>query len=293
MRYIYRRFSPLNVTLSGSQGAPEFVTDVRLDNGHPYEQTVVTGWPESPTDETEYLDLTLDWGTPEDIGVIALLAMGRPQSSSGAMDGLRIEAWGRPLGGGSYSIDLGGNTQSQRSVICSTGETRWVGVPGPADTQFVGARLRIFNDRNGSVFSPTPRDLYLGEVIVGKGVYLRDKFKRTLSRPSNDRVERGHDGSIVRFRRPNFRSGEWEISGSMAETMTGSESWARLRTLSDDPNYRAFIIPRGEGDYGQAPDYDLIQETAMMVSPRWGDIEEEKGGKFHAQVKLRAEEVSR
>ena len=84
------------------------------------------------------------------------------------------------------------------------------------------------------------------------------------------------------------------IIGTVTEAykgaLPGGVDFQRLQEMQDAPKYRALIIPRGVNDYGQGPDYDLVQEKAIFAAVSWGKIAEEEAV-MRVAVPLEAEEA--
>lgn len=286
MRYGYHR-PTCSYTLSGGDSTA-FETDVRLGNSQPSEQTVISGVSDGTPSTTEYLDILCDWTVPQPLGVIGLLHLSCPV-------GTKIEVTGRRLGDGGYTRDLLGNSTTQRVAEIPTGRRQAIILCDTEDTDYIGIQVRIWNDANGVTWADDTTDLLVGEIAPYASCYLRDTPKRKTMRSKRSTTERAYNGAAHRFYRGEFRSGEWDIHGSLAEAfkagLQNGMCWAKLRAMQDDELYRALVVHRGEGDYNTAPDYDLIQQVAQFCLVDWGDIQEEERGIFYANTTLSIEET--
>lgn len=296
MRYGFLR-PATTISLSGTN-SPSFATDVRLTNSQPSEQTVIRGFVSPVPSTSDHVQLNIVLNGTHKIGAFALLNLSCPE-------GTRIELGGRRA---SSPIDnfmfMGGNTTTQKVAELPDGRKQAILICDPPYSDFVELRLRIFNNVNGVPWANENTELRIGEVAPFVATYLKDTPARKSSRSSRSVKERAFNAAVHLFRRGEFRTGEWDIHGSLSEAFKNSldldrrtplslkgACWAKFRAMQDDPLYRALIIPRGEGDYGTAPDYDLIQQLSMFCVVSWGDIQEEDRGIFYANATLSAEEA--
>lgn len=281
MIYGYR--TPKNVawSLSGAT-SPAFETDVRLSNSQPSEQTVISGLSDSDADITDYIDIIADWAAPQALGVILLLNLSCPE-------GTRIVVTGRRLGDGGYTRDLGGNSD-YCTAETEDGRVQMIVYPSDAATDYIGIQVRVYNDANGVTWADDETDLLIGEIAPYATTKLCDAARRTQGRSQRAATERAVNAALHAAWRGNFRSLSLTIHGTVSEAykrgLQGGVDIGMLRSMQDDPMYRAAILPRGVGEDG-APDYDLIQRTALFAWVKWGQVQEEEAmRRFSASLEV-------
>lgn len=272
MRYGYSR-PTCTFSLDGSSSpGPDFETDVRLANSQPSEQTIISGIATSTPTVGEYVDIFVDWNTPMPIGIVAILNMSCPE-------GVAIEVTGRRLGSGSYNTDLLGNSMTQATAEIAGGRVQAVILPESEHEDFIGVQVRIYNDQDGITWADDTTELSIGEIVVMQSVSLCATPARTRGRSNRSLRERAFNGAAHFFPRGEYRTADFTVRGSIEESYTGGLAYgmdfAKLHGKQDDGLYRAFVVPRGINDYGTGPDYDLIQQVAMLCLVSWGNINEE------------------
>lgn len=286
MIYGYKRPANVVYTLSGAiSPGPAFETDVRLSNAQPSEQTAISGVGIELPDIDDYIDIICDWAAPQAMGLILLLKLSCPA-------GTRIVVTGRRLGDGGYTRDLGGNSD-YRTAETEDGRVQMIVFPSAAETDYIGIQVRIYNDANGVTWADDGTDLLIGEIAPYAATKLCSVPRRSQGRSQRAATERAVNAALHATRRGNFRSLSVTIRGNIDDAyksgLPGGIDIGMLRSMQDDPMYRAAIIPRGYGEDG-APDYYLIQRSAMFAWVKWGQVQEEDAYRRFA-ASLEVEEV--
>lgn len=285
MIYGYKR--PTAVWSVAGANSPAFETDIRLGNSQPSEQTVISAIASAAPTVAEYVDITCDWATPQPLGLVGLLNTSAPAGTK-----LLIE--GRKLGDGGYGRNLGANSASQTVTTLPDGRRQAIILCDLPDDDFIGVRVRIYNDAVGVTWADDTTDLYVGEIAPYAAVHLCASVSRTRSRSTRSTRERASNAALHIAARGEYRSGSYTVLGTIAEAYTQGLAhdmdFARLQALQDGSLYRALVVPRGLSDYGTATDYDLIQQTTLFCAVSWGAMQEEEG-MFRASAPLEIEEA--
>lgn len=284
MLYGYR--IPSNITWSLSGGSsPAFETDIRLSNSQPSEQTVISGVADSSPIIGEYIDIRADWAVPQGLGAVGILNLSCPA-------GTRIEVTGRRVGDGGYARDLGGNSDSRTQLV--EGRVQLIVVCTDPELDYIGVQIRIYNDAGGVTWADDNTDLLIGEIVPCATTTLCARPARSRGRSSRSTRDRASNGALHIYPHGEYRTESVSIIGTVAEAykgaLAGGVDFQRLQEMQDAPKYRALIIPRGVNDYGQGPDYDLVQEKAIFAAVSWGKIAEEEAV-MRVSVPMDAEEA--
>ena len=285
---IYGHTRPASVWSVAGANSPAFETDVRLDNSQPSEQTVISGIASSSPTTAEYFDLIAAWAVPQAIGVVGILKLS-------CAPGVRIVVTGRRLGDGDYTRVLGGNSDTITAQI-GDGRVQSIIVPTATETDYIGLQLRIYNDAGGVTWADDETDLLIGEVAIYAATKLCARPARSRGRTQRSQRERASNGAAHIYPRGDYRTESLSVLGTVADAykggLPGGVDFARLQAMQDAYRYRALVIPRGENDYNQGPDYDLIQQKALFCLATWGQISEEAdGGIMRVAVPLELEEA--
>jgi len=277
-------------SVAGIKGTiPKFVTDVRLDNSQPSEQTVISNFAISSPSTLDYVDIMANWATPQPLGVIGLLNVSCPK-------GTKLLVEGRRLGDGGYEHKLLGNSATQTVSELADGRRQAIILCDSPHDDFTGVRIRIFNNAGGVTWANDTTDLYVGEIAIYAATKLCARPARSRGRTQRSQRERASNGAAHVYPRGEYRTESLSVLGTVAEAykgaLPGGVDFARLQAMQDGYRYRALVIPRGENDYSQGPDYDLIQQKAMLCLVSWGQIsEEDQNGMMRVSVPLELEEA--
>jgi len=264
MLYGYRAPQPITWSLAGAS-SPAFETDVRLSNGQPSEQTVISGVGGVGATISDYIDIRGDWAAPQALGAVALLNLS-------CAPGVRIEVTGRRLGDGGYTRALGGNSDSRTDAL-PDGRVQAIILPAATDTDFIGVQVRIYNDALGVTWADDETDLLIGEIAPRGAVILpRVQQRRERGRSARQLRERAANGAMHIAPRGEYDILSLNVSGTVADCHQGGlggVDWDALRAMQDAPSHRVLVIPRRVGADGQI-DYALCHRTAVFGVVSWG-----------------------
>ena len=259
---LYGHTLPSNISWSTTG---TFETDVRLSNRQPGEQTVISDVATSSPTIGEYVDIMADWSVPQGLGAVCLLNLSCPS-------GTRIEVTGSRLGDGAYNRALGGNSESLVGALAD-GRKQAVILTEASDPDYIGVRVRIYNDAGGVTWADDTTDLYVGEIAPFSTLDIpKVDARRETARTIRRVKERAVSGAVHLARRGEYRSFSLVVRGTVAEAHLGALDgldWDALRVMQDTPLYRALVIPRIHGEDGQI-DYALCNKTALFGVVEWG-----------------------
>ena len=285
---LYGHTRPASVWSVAGANSPAFETDVRLDNSQPSEQTAISGITSSPPTIGDYFDLIADWSVPQAIGVVGILNLS-------CVPGVRIVVTGRRIDDVGYTHDLGGNSDTTTAQLAD-GRVQAIIVPTSTEDDYIGLQVRIYNDAGGVTWADEETDPLIGEVAIYATTKLCARPARSRGRTQRSQRERASNGAAHVYPRGEYRTESLAVLGTVAEAykgaLPGGVDFARLQAMQDAYRYRALVIPRGENDYSQGPDYALIQQKAMFCLVSWGQIsEEDQNGMMRVSVPLELEEA--
>lgn len=283
MLYGYRIPSNITWSLAGDS-APAFETDIRLSNSQPSEQTAISGVAVSSPVIGEYIDIRADWAVPQGLGAIGLLNLSCPADTRIVVTGRRV--------GVINDVPIGGNSDSRTQLV--EGRVQLIVVGTDPEPDYIGVRVRIYNDATGITWADDTTDLYVGEIVPCATTTLCARPARSRGRSSRSTRDRASNGALHIYPHGEYRTESLSIIGTVAEAykgaLPGGVDFQRLQKMQDQPKYRALIIPRGVNDYSLGPDYDLVQRKAIFAAVSWGKIAEEEAV-MRVSVPLEAEEA--
>lgn len=260
MLYGYRIPANIAWTVHGSGAA--IATDLRLDNGQPSEESIITWLDESAPSSSDYVDLRADWAAPQAVRIIAVHGL-----SCGP--GVRIDITGRRAEDGGYTFALGGNSASQRTVQLPDGRADHIVVADAGLDPLIGIQLRIYNDRGGVTWADAATDLRIGEARPWSAVTLLGKagWKRGYSDPSDH--EATASGGEHTWERAGWRTlaidmSARETAAVRAGALAQGEDWETIEALSHGRT-RAIVIVRRNTP-------SEIHRTAIFGRPTWSEI---------------------
>ena len=276
---------------AGTGPLPSITSPDNMVDANPRTLTLVkNGFGNSPPLVWDWVDIAMPLLTsPNDVPAPIVVALW----NTSLPHGTRIAVTVNPAGVGSPIVKEGEivvNSEGVASAIIPFDSV-------PLKTQGVSrviVHFTVFNAQGSGgtppIWADETTEFTIGELFVYRTVAITSEPIRSSRRSDNNLNQRDAFGSLRTAPRRNYRTGSFNVHGTLDEALKGPASWARLRTLQDDPNYRVLVIPRGIDDYGTGPDPDIITETALYGQALWGDIVTEDRGVMYAGATLTVEE---
>jgi len=150
---------PTGVTFSVVGAGATIVGDVdKLVDDSPAQSCRFTWNTGAQTTATTF-QLQADWTDAQPVRCLALLGVSLPA-------GLKVEVRGKPYGGSSFDVDLGGNSLTQVLVEFANGSVGawWVFDDDIGD--LVGIEVMLFNDVDGVIALSAAESFDLGELVA-------------------------------------------------------------------------------------------------------------------------------
>jgi hypothetical protein len=160
--------------VSGTGAA--FLSDVRLDNGQPAEETLIR-WLQSPVDQTVGVGPVIEgqWTTAQPVRVICVLGLNCPA-------GTQYQLYGkRPVDSG-FSYDIGFNVPDTRTVELPDGRIAIWAVLAEGLDDLIGVSVSIVNSVGDAaiLWADANTELAIGEIGIFSAVDLKVKTDPTF-----------------------------------------------------------------------------------------------------------------
>jgi hypothetical protein len=269
--------TPSASAIASSSAGQAFITLwTDLFNARPADPTRIQ-WCSGAQTTSSFVDLQFTLATPTVMrcfGINGMNVLGLTDSS-----GIKIVITGKRSGDTGYPYDLGGTTQTTRTVKRDDGSIAALSIGAAGLTALVGYQVRIYNDQNSAATITASQFVDLGKVWASPGFDLDIDTDWKLS-PGGIKIP-----SSINYqpwpvlyppgRTLNFSRREMDFNTAY---VTGSNpSWQSLCTLIGRGQPSILITRWGTA---AAPDIAKIHATAVYGMAQLGEIEHFPGDYF-------------
>jgi hypothetical protein len=200
---------PDNIAWSLSGVGAAFVSDVRLSDGAPGEETRVQWLSSGSPTTAQYVEIRGQWATAQPVRFIGIIGVAHVDSAT-QLDGLRFDVLGRRASDPSFTYPLGGNSTTATLKLHPDGTiTGWVMTDEGLD-DLVGVAVRLYNNKDGATVLTADSFVGIGQIAPFSAMPIRIKpggweegtesqtrRTRTLGGQLHRRVWQGY--RVVRF----------------------------------------------------------------------------------------------